>query len=166
AVALGVAVVLAKDLAGEAATRSFHSSLGTLSGRQDFESAAAGGVPEEIVGKLVALPYDWQITPRMEGYALIAESKRALPLLGLDVVAEAGRTFRPETFASSQFSIEDFTNLDSVWVGQSLNKNSGDTLQLLINDRAFAFTVRGTFPDDAGAGSAILMDIAAAQTVL
>jgi putative ABC transport system permease protein len=166
AVALGVAVVLAMDLAGDAATGSFHSSLETLSGQQDFEITAAGGVAEEIVGKLVMLPYDWQITPRMEGYALVAESKRTLPLLGLDLVAEAGRTSRPETFDSSQFSIEDSTKLDSVWVGQSLNKNSGDTLQLLINDRAFGFTVRGTFPDDAGAGSAILMDIAAAQAVL
>jgi putative ABC transport system permease protein len=166
AVALGVAVVLAMDLAGDAATGSFHSSLETLSGQQDFEIAAAGGVPEEIVGKLVALPYDWQITPRMEGYALVVESKRALPLLGLDVVAEAGRASQGETFDSSQFSIEDFTKLDSVWAGQSLNKNNGDTLRLLINDHAFAFTVRGTFPDDAGAVSAILMDIAAAQKVL
>jgi putative ABC transport system permease protein len=166
AVALGVAVVLAMDLAGDAATGSFHSSLETLSGQQDFEITNAGGVAEEIVGKLVGLPYDWQITPRMEGYALVAESKQALPLLGLDLVAEASRTSRPETLDSSQFSIEDFTKPDSVWVGQSLNRSSGDTLRLVINDRVFAFTVRGTFPDHAGAGSAIVMDIAAAQTIL
>jgi len=166
AVALGVAVVLAMDLAGDAATGSFHSSLETLSGQQDFEITAAGGVPEEIVGKLAMLPYDWQITPRMEGYALVVESKRTLPLLGLDLVAEVGRTSRPEALDSSQFSIDDFTKPDSVWVGQSLHKNSGDTLRLLINDRAVAFAVRGTFPDDAAAGSAILMDIAAAQAAL
>jgi putative ABC transport system permease protein len=166
AVALGVAVVLAMDLAGDAATGSFHSSLETLSGQQDFEITNAGGVAEEIVGKLVGLPYDWQITPRMEGYALVAESKQALPLLGLDLVAEASRTSQPETLDSSQFSIEDFTKPDSVWVGQSLNRSSGDTLRLVINDRVFAFTVRGTFPDHAGAGSAIVMDIAAAQTIL
>ena len=166
AVALGVAVVLAMDLAGEAAAGSFHSSLETLSGQQDLEITAAGGVPDEIVGKLVMLPYDWQITPRMEGYALVAESKRALPLLGLDLLAEAGRTSRREALDSSQFSIEDFTKPDSIWVGHSLHKNTGDTLQLLINDRAFGSTVRGTFPDDAAAGSAIVMDIAAAQTAL
>src|SRR4029453_3080303 len=49
AVALGVAVVLAMDLAGEAATGSFHSSLETISGQQDFEITAAGGVPERLL---------------------------------------------------------------------------------------------------------------------
>jgi len=174
AVALGVAVVLAMDLAGRAATGSFHSSLETLSGQQDFEITAAGGVPEELVGKLVALPYDWKITPRMESYALVANSKRAFPLLGLDLVAETSRTWSPEmqsnatheTFGANRFSIEDVTRPYSVWIGQSLNKHSGDTLQLLINDRDFTCTVRGTYPDDSGATSAILMDIAAAQAVL
>src|SRR5579862_6252887 len=94
AVALGVAVVLAIDLAGEAATGSFHSSLETLSGDQTFEISATGGVPEGIVGKLSALPYDWRVTPRMEDFAVIAESKKTLPLIGLDLVAESGRLSR------------------------------------------------------------------------
>ena len=76
AVALGVAVVLAMDLAGEAATGSFHSSLETLSGEQNFEITATGGVPEEIAGKLATLPYDWQVTPRMEDYAVLAKRKK------------------------------------------------------------------------------------------
>src|ERR1700740_2570569 len=71
AVALGVAVILAMDLAGDAATGSFHSSLETLSGEQNFEITATGGVPDEIVGKLVSRPYTWSITPRMEGFAVI-----------------------------------------------------------------------------------------------
>jgi len=174
AVALGVAVVLAMDLASDAATGSFHSSLETLSGRQDFEISAAGGVPEEIIGKLVALPYDWQITPRMEGYASVVDAKRGLPLLGLDLIAEANRSSLPEArpaapdqiFDSSQFSVEDFAKSDSIWAGQSLGKTRGDTLQLLVNDRTLTFTVRGVYPDDSGSGSAILMDIATAQATL
>ena len=174
AVALGVAVVLAMDLAGDAATGSFHSSLETLSGQQDFEITAAGGVPEEIVGKLVELPYDWRITPRIEGYALVADSKRALPLVGLDLLAGAGRIPLPATkpealhkiFDSNQFSFEELARHDSVWVGRSLHKTSGEALDLLINDRALTFLVRGVYPDDAGTGSAILMDIAAAQAAL
>jgi putative ABC transport system permease protein len=174
AVALGVAVVLAMDLAGDAATGSFHSSLETLSGQQDFEITAAGGVSEEIVGKLAELPYDWRITPRIEGFALVADSKRALPLVGLDLIAVAGRIPLPATkpealdkiFDANQFSLEDLGKHDSVWVGQSLNKTSGDALELLVNDRALTFTVRGVYPDDAGTGSAILMDIAVAQATL
>lgn len=57
AIALGVAVVLAIDLAGTAAAGSFHSSLETLVGDDDLEVSASGGIPEELVGKLAALPY-------------------------------------------------------------------------------------------------------------
>src|SRR5215470_18206367 len=70
AVALGVAVVLAMDLAGQAATGSFHSSLETLSGDQTLEITAAGGVPEQTVATLTSQPYNWQITPRIEDYAV------------------------------------------------------------------------------------------------
>jgi len=77
AVSLGVAVVLAMDLAGNAATGSFRSSLETLSGQQDFELTAVGGVPEEIVAKLSSRPYNWQITPRIESFAVLADSKKS-----------------------------------------------------------------------------------------
>ncbi len=45
AVALGVAVVLAIDLSGNAAAGSFRSSMETLAGDNDLEVTAAGGVP-------------------------------------------------------------------------------------------------------------------------
>src|SRR5215467_14171968 len=91
AVALGVAVVLAIDLAGDAATGSFHSSLQTLSGDQTLEITANGGVPEQLVGQLTTAAYDWRVTPRMEDFAVIVKSKKTLPLIGLDLVAEADR---------------------------------------------------------------------------
>jgi len=61
AIALGVAVVLSIDLAGFAAAGSFRSSMETLSGDNDFEIVAAGGVPEDIVGKLAQLPYSLRV---------------------------------------------------------------------------------------------------------
>jgi putative ABC transport system permease protein len=179
AVALGVAVVLAMDLAGDAATGSFHSSLETLSGDQTFEISATGGVSEGIVGKLGSLPYDWRVTPRMEDFAVIAESKKTLPLIGLDLIAEFGRLSRAhsaEEAASSapaeaitaraEASLQNLTARDSIWVGESLGKRPGKTLQLFINDRPGAYIIRGTFPDSNGDESAIVMDIAAAQLAL
>ena len=177
AVALGVAVVLAMDLAGEAATGSFHSSLETLSGEQNFEVMATGGIPDELVGKLASRPYDWRITPRMEGFAVVANAKTNLPLVGLDLIAESNRLSRKDsaasaataienTFASADSSLQSLTARDSVWVGESLGKRSGETIQLLINDRIATYTVRGTYPDASGNESAIVMDIAAAQAAL
>jgi putative ABC transport system permease protein len=167
AVSLGVAVVLAMDLAGDAATGSFHSSLETLSGRQDFEVTAIGGVPEELIGKLSLLPYDWQITPRIESFAVLAGSKRVLPLVGLDLIG-AGRGLSDDLAPApgqSLFSLQDLTRPNSVWVAESLGKRRGDTIQLLVNDRSINATVRSTYRDHSGQ-SAVIMDIAAAQSAL
>jgi putative ABC transport system permease protein len=165
AVALGVAVVLAMHLAGDAATGSFHSSLETLSGEQNFEVTATGGVPEELVGKLTSLPYDWRITPRMEDYAVLADAKKTLPLIGIDLIAESDR-FLSQKSASAESSFEQLTARDSIWVGESLGKRSGEALRLLINDHPATYKVGGTYPDSNGNESAIVMDIAAAQLAL
>src|SRR4029077_20788344 len=89
AIALGLAVVLAIDLAGGAATGSFRSSMETLAGDNDLEVVTSGGVPENVVGTLATLPYALRISPRIEDYAVIADSKKSLPLIGLDLVAES-----------------------------------------------------------------------------
>ena len=176
AVALGVAVVLAMDLAGEAATGSFHSSLETLSGEQNFEITATGGVPNEMVGKLVSRPYDWRITARMEGFAVISDERKTLPLIGLDLIAESNRLFLRHSATAARHaekideepdsSFEKLIARDSVWVGESLGKRPGEKLQLLIGDRSASYTVRGTYPDANGNESVIVMDIAAAQPAL
>src|SRR6201987_5028108 len=178
AVALGGAVGLAMDLAGDAATGSFRSSLETLSGEQTFEITAVGSVPDEMVGKLVSQPYDWRITPRMEGFAVLTGEKTSLPLIGLDLIAESDRLFgKPSAAATTATRAEKmngkpdsfFENLiarDSVWVGESLGKRPGEKIQLLIGDRSASYTVRGTYPDANGNESAIVMDIAAAQSAL
>ena len=101
AVALGVAVVLAIELAGDAAAGSFRSSIETLTGDADLEVTAIGGVPDEVVGKLATLPYSINVRPRIEDYAVVKATGQTVPLIGLDLVAE-----RPENlnFGSTEFS--------------------------------------------------------------
>ncbi len=168
AIALGVAVVLAIDLAGLAAAGSFRSSMETLAGNNDFEIVAAGGVPEEVVGKLAQLPYSLRISARIEDYAAI-DGKRTVPLLGLDLVAEG----QNHSEVAAAFPLENPADAlkylgddESVWVGQSLGYRSGDRVPLLINDRMRDYIVRGVFPDDGGNAAAIVMDLAAAQRAL
>jgi len=166
AIALGVAVVLAIDLAGTAAAGSFRSSMETLAGQNDLEVVTAGGVPEKLVGVLAALPYALRITPRIEDYAVLTDTKRTLPLLGLDLVAEASRGNASLGVAPSDDAWKYLTASDSIWVGESLGWKSGDRPQLLVNDQDSSYTVRGVFPDSNGNASAIVMDIAAAQRAL
>jgi putative ABC transport system permease protein len=174
AVTLGVAVVLAIDLAGAAATGSFHASMETLGGDNDLEVVASGGVPETVVGTIATLPYSIRISARIEDSAVIRDTKQTVPLLGLDLVAEGSSdrsgailgSSSSETLSPSQDAMQQLQKPDSVWVGASLGRKPGDTVSLLINDQVREFTVRGVYPDSNGSECAIVMDLAAAQRTL
>jgi putative ABC transport system permease protein len=169
AIALGVAVVLAIDLAGTAATGSFRSSMETLAGDNDLEIIAAGGVPENVVGTLSTLPYSLRISARIEDYAVAVDNKRSYPLLGLDLIAEGegdedtASSFRMER---PEDALKYLGEYNSIWVGQSLGVQAGARLSLLINDQVREYIVRGVFPDANGNAAAIVMDIAGAQYAL
>src|SRR5437773_240753 len=83
-------LLLAIELADDAATGSFRSSMETLAGDSNLEIIASGGVPEDVVATLASLPYPIRISPRLEDFAVIADTKKSLPLIGVDLVAEVG----------------------------------------------------------------------------
>src|SRR6266403_1441541 len=166
AIALGVAVVLAIDLAGTAAAGSFRSSMETLAGENDLEVITAGGVPENILGMLDSLPYPLRITPRIEDYAIVAETKQTLPLIGLDLVAQADRARGSFRFAGADDTWKYFVAKDSIWVGESLGHKIGEQIPLLINDQIATYIVRGVFADSNGSAPAVVMDISGAQNAL
>jgi putative ABC transport system permease protein len=83
-VALGIAVVVAIDLAGDAATGSFRSSMETLAGKTDLEILANGGLDEPVIAPLAALPYDAHFAPILEAQAAIA-GVGSVPLYGADL---------------------------------------------------------------------------------
>ncbi len=170
AVALGVAVVLAIDLAGNAATGSFRSSMETLAGDNDLEITASGGIPETVMETLVGLPYSLRVSPRIEDYASIVESKQSVPLIGLDFISEtsshAASASGVTSVADSAEALKHLGENDSVLVGASLGRKPGDQIPLLINDQVVVCTVRGVFPDASGNEVAIVMDLAAAQRAL
>ncbi|MGB8535482.1 MAG: FtsX-like permease family protein, partial [Acidobacteriaceae bacterium] len=168
AVALGDAAVVAIDLAGDAAAGSFHSSMETLAGKDDFEVTAAGGVPEAIVARIARLPYALRLSPRIEDHATIAATgasvPQTVPLIGVDLVAEANYAGTMISAATSSDGLPHINDPDAIWVTGGLGKAVGDSVQLLVNDHTRAYVVRGLIPDSAKMGTdAILMDIGAAQ---
>jgi putative ABC transport system permease protein len=164
AVALGDAAVVAIDLAGDAAAGSFHSSMETLAGKDDFEATAAGGVPEAIVARIARLPYALRVSPRIEDHAMIVANAETVPLIGVDMVAEANKAATIIGDATASEGLQHINDPDAVWVTRGLGKAAGDRVQLLINDHAREYVVRGLIPDSAQMGTdAILMDIGAAQ---
>lgn len=165
AVALGDAAVVAIDLASDAAAGSFHSSIETLAGQNNFEVTAAGGVPESVVALLSRLPYSLQISPRIEDYATVAGTGQTVPLIGIDMVAEANEAGITNIDQSQENGgIRYINEPNAIWVTNGLGKVVGDSASLLINDQTRTYIVRGLIPSSGQvSGDAILMDIGAAQ---
>jgi putative ABC transport system permease protein len=164
AVALGDAAVVAIDLAGDAAAGSFHSSMETFAGKDDFEVTAAGGLPEAVVATIAKLPYALRTSPRIEDHAMVVGANETVPLIGVDVVAEANQAGAVIADATAMQGIDHINDPDAVWVTHGLKKAVGDHIRLLINDHVRDYVVRGLIPDSAQIGTdAVLMDIGAAQ---
>jgi putative ABC transport system permease protein len=164
AVALGVAVVLAIDLAGNAAAGSFHSSMETMAGDNDLEITAAGGVPDSLVGQAARLPYPLRISSRIEDHATIQSTGEAVPLIGIDFIAAANDLRQSVQLGAGDESFAHINDPDAIRITRSLGRQVGDTISLLINDHTRDYTVRGFVPDSVRmSGDVIVMDIAAAQ---
>ena len=147
----------------------------TLAGDNDLEVRASGGVPESVVGTLATLPYALRVSPRIEDYAVIADTKKSLPLIGLDLVAEGSAYAQSESQITAELAEAKrarkirssiWGDADAIWVGSSLGYKTGDRVDLLITDRVRNYTVRGVYHDSNGNESAIVMDLAAAQGAL
>ena len=166
AVALGVGVVVAIDLAGQAAAGSFHSSLESLAGKSDLQLSATGGLDQKLLGRLVQLPYAFTFSPRIGDFASINGKGEAFPFIGLDLIGHAPK----QNFASGDLDNE-ASRLDvgePIWVGKQLGLQVGQRVRLLINDRMHDFTVRGVLQHgkgEIGEDTAIVADIGLAQRV-
>jgi putative ABC transport system permease protein len=165
AVALGVAVVLGIELAGDAAAGSFRSSMETLTGGAALEVTAIGGVPDAVVGTLATLPYAIHVHPRIDDYVIVSRTGQTLPLIALDLVGEHALDFAKTKDATTENAADEL-NQNNVWVSQSLGVKPGDKIALQINDQLSEYTVRGALNDSGDSGGVVLMDIATAQRAL
>src|ERR1700675_686623 len=173
-VGLGVAVVLAIELAGNAAAGRCHSSMESLAGDHELEVVASGGVPGAGVATLATPTYGLRVSPRMEDFAVDTRTRETLPLIGLDLIAEVNRYASTSDTGEAdshdkvtmEASVRDLESPESVWVSASLGKKTGEHISLLINDRVLDCVVRGVFPEVSGNENVILMDIAGAQRAL
>src|SRR5579863_7343262 len=161
-IALGVAVVIAIDLAGDAATGSFQSSLTSLVGKVDFEITANGGVDENALGKLAALPVNARFSPVIEQPVVIA-GRWSTTLYGIDLVAGAnsGSAGEPPNFDPQQFENSAIVSND---LAARLHLAKGDPIELKGRDQALHFTIRTIAPNQNTEWIAV--DIATAQRLL
>ena len=164
AVALGVAVIVAVDLASEASMGSFRSSMESLQGSASYEITQVGGIPDTVYGELARLAEPLAFSPRVEGFARLPATGEEVPLFGVDLVGDtrlgsAGAMRRP--------GISGLADGRSVWATASLGVSPGETLELVAGDRRLELEVQGVL--DSGSATAarfVVMDIAPAQRAL
>lgn len=178
-VALGVAVVIAIDLANTSARRGFELSTQAITGRATHRivGASRADLPQELFRQVRA---EWgyrQSAPIVEGLGLAPDlDEQPLRLFGVDALAEA--PFRDYFGGDDRFDsdLTDFyTDPGAGLIGPGLAERYrlaiGDSFRIQINDRVETLRIVGILrPGDEGNRRAldgmVLMDVGAAQRLL
>ena len=167
AVALGVATVVAIDLAGEASAGSFRSSMETLQGSASYEIRQVGGIPEGLYGELARLPEPLRFSARVEGYGMVPGTGERVPVFGVDLL---GDPMLRGWGGIDGADLSTLTGSRAVWVSPALEAEPGDRIDLIFNDHAETLDVQGVLQDThfqgASLGRMVLADIALAQRLL
>ena len=176
-IALGVAVVVAIDLAIQSSRTGFRISAETVSGRATHHLSSDGESLDETLFRRLRTELGVRdAAPVVEGFA----SSSALPglalrILGVDPFSEA--PFRPYVAGSpGGLDVSAFiTTVGAVVLSSSTARAAGvqigDSLPVLIQGRSWSLQVAGILvPEDrlarAGLGDLLLVDIASAQELL
>jgi len=159
AIALGVAVVIAIELSGDAATGSFESSLTTLVGKVDYEITANAGVDETVMAKLASLAVNARFAPVIEQPVVIA-GDRSVTLYGVDSISAPGGD-DAGTFNASDLETSAVVSSD---LAEDLHLRKGEAIELRSRDRTQKFTIRNIVTGQNTAWVGI--DIATAQDLL
>ncbi|MEX2264075.1 MAG: FtsX-like permease family protein [Bryobacteraceae bacterium] len=153
--ALGVGVVVAIDLAGDAAAGSFSSSLETLLGKVDLQITATGGVDERWMGELSGLPLNISLVPVVETLATV-DGIGEVELFGLDLVSGVARENGTDLSGDPDDAL-----VVSAALARRLGVDRGDRLRLTIGDTRREFPVVALV--NAKDAEFLALDIAAAQ---
>ncbi len=176
-VALGVAVVVAIDLANSSASRAFVLSTETVAGRATHQIIGASGTIDQDVYRRIKVDLGVKdAAPVLDGYATAIElDQQPLRILGVDVFAEApfrsfvgGGGARLDLNGFSQF----LTRSDAILIGKATAEryglSVGGQVTLRVGDKRQVMRIVGILqPADESSGRALdglgIVDVSAAQ---
>lgn len=171
AIALGVAVVVAVDLANQSALGAFEAAHRVLVGNTTHQLVGgAQGVPESVYRWLRLERGVRRAAPVVEGRVRIPALDRSVTLLGLDVFAEG--PFRAGTSAggagdAGKLVAEPNTALLPDVLVTGSGAKPGGTVRVSVDGRDVALTVVGRLAGDEPAlGELVVVDVATAQELL
>ncbi len=170
-ISIGVAVIVAVDLANASSRLAFLQSLDAVTGRATHQVVGGpAGVSESLYGTLRRDHGIDEIAPVIEAGAVIGE--RSLTLLGVDLFAEqALRNYRfaanaaeedvPAVF--SAFLAEPGSVVLSSRTAADIGIAPGDRLDIRVRGRDHSALLVATFDDGGSLAAYVLADIATTQ---
>lgn len=171
-VTLGVAVVLAVDLANHNARQAFAESAATLRGAATHRLlAAAAGVDQQVYVDLFRAAGHPPMAPVISERVMVSGNSGRLRLIGVDLFAE--RNFRSALDSAMGGALSPtrwLTSADALVLSRAaanrLGVSLGDSVDVRRHDRQRSLRVAGIYPDDSLASSDLLIvDIATAQAI-
>ena len=173
--ALGVAVVIAIDLANASAQHGFELSAQTVAGAATHRLVGGpAGVPEQLYPELRVGLGLRGVAPIVEGIAALpAFNQRPVRILGVDLFAEGPFRTDFERLSALEpgfapFFTESGTVVITEQFAEAHGLQPGDRLEVQTGDRLATVTVLGVLTGETALGSTdlLLMDIAGAQELL
>ncbi|MGB5764481.1 MAG: FtsX-like permease family protein [Sedimenticolaceae bacterium] len=171
-IVMGVAVVLAVDLANGAAEASFALSSRQLQGAATHRVVGAGGeVPDELYARLATTPGHPPIAPVISARVRIAGHKGRLQLIGLDLFAEGPFRERLPGLIQGEASVGEWLSRPdaaalSASAAEALGVAPGSALALTYQGRPYPLQVLAVSDDTSLASrNLIVVDIATAQAI-
>jgi len=179
-ISIGVAVIIAVDLANESARKAFLLSMDTVTGKATHQIIGGPrGIDENLYAALRVEHGIRSIAPIVEGFVTVNDS--SLQVLGVDLFAE--QEMRAFTWQPSSESSPDTTTAQSLLRGmltepgavmmsavtaQALGLTAGQRFDIVAAGRHHSALLLGTFDNRAAAGldNLITADIASAQVWL
>lgn len=176
-IALGVAVMLAINLANGTALSRFRESIDLVSGKANLQiaSQSAPEIDERLLLQLEPLRSTVKYTPVIDENVVVPQAGESdlVELLGVDMFADP--EFRPFSIGGNSGSEEiSIFNRDTAYIGAKFAERHhlkiGDRFEVLMNDKSVRLQVAGIIgfngPGRAFGGNIIVMDIGSAQDVL
>lgn len=174
-ICIGIAVMVAVDLANGSARKAFELSMETINGRATHQVIGGpGDIDEDIYVELRVVHGYTRIAPLVTGYAGI--DSRSLTLLGVDAFAEQEvRSFTtPGDASGGRLPLRELLTtpgavLMSVQRAAQAGLAVGDRFELTANGRVQAAVLVGELGNDAGDSAVndlLVTDIATAQAWL
>ncbi len=177
-VSIGVAVIVAVDLANDSARKAFLLSMDAVTGEATHQVVGGPrGVDEDVYVALRTAHGIRNIAPVVDGFVTV--EGRSLQVLGVDLFAEQEmRTFSlPDTVETGAAAAaplfrdlltEPGAALMSRSTAEALGLATGERFEVLAGGKRHAATLRGTFAENATTGldNLVTVDIATAQSWL